>query len=375
MCNLTINGGFLDNTSGAAVSLATNNLQSWNGDFTFLGTGGSTLNMGTGAVTLSADRTVTVSAGTFAVGGVIGGTYSLVKAGAGTLTLSGANTYSGGLAITAGQVNLNHSAAAGTGTLTISGGVIDNTSGSSNTLSNAAHIWNGDFTFVGSDNLNTGSGDITLNAGTVTVLANTLTIGGILGGSIGLTKAGPGRLYLDASATYAGPTVVDAGSLETSGDDFLPMGNDLTIGDAGTVTFASLQTIHSLSGSGKLFVGNTLTISNGSGNAFAGVLSGTGNVTLGSGTLTLGGANTYSGITTLDSGALLKLAHATALGGTAGYTDAFTYTSGSPLTLGAGPYTSTGEKGDHLVMMLAVGTSASGGITPSETLTVGWDEI
>lgn len=61
--------------------------------------------------------------------------------------------------------------------------------------------------------------------------------------------------------------------------------------------------------------------------------------------------------------------------GTAGYTDAFTYTSGSPLSLGAGPYSSTGEKGDHLVMMLAVGTSASGGITSSETLTFGWDEI
>lgn len=60
---------------------------------------------------------------------------------------------------------------------------------------------------------------------------------------------------------------------------------------------------------------------------------------------------------------------------TAGYTDAFTYTSGSPLTLGAGPYTSTGEKADHLVMMMTVGTTVSGGITPSETLTLAWDEI
>ena len=58
-----------------------------------------------------------------------------------------------------------------------------------------------------------------------------------------------------------------------------------------------------------------------------------------------------------------------------GYTDAFTYTSGSPLTLGAGPFTSTGEKADHLVMMLTVGTTASGGITPSETLSIVWDEI
>lgn len=60
---------------------------------------------------------------------------------------------------------------------------------------------------------------------------------------------------------------------------------------------------------------------------------------------------------------------------TAGYTDFFTYTSGSPLTLGAGPYTSTGEKGDHLVMMMGVGTTASGGMTPTETLTIAWDEI
>ena len=59
----------------------------------------------------------------------------------------------------------------------------------------------------------------------------------------------------------------------------------------------------------------------------------------------------------------------------AGYTDAFTYTSGSPLSLGAGPFTGTGEKGDHCVMMLTVASTASGGVTPSETLTCAWDEI
>lgn len=61
--------------------------------------------------------------------------------------------------------------------------------------------------------------------------------------------------------------------------------------------------------------------------------------------------------------------------GTAGYTDAFTYTSGSPLSLGAGPFTGTGEKGDHCVMMLTVADTASGGVTASETITFGWDEI
>ena len=46
-----------------------------------------------------------------------------------------------------------------------------------------------------------------------------------------------------------------------------------------------------------------------------------------------------------------------------------------PLSLGAGPFTSTGEKGDHLVMMARVAETASGGLTPAETLTVAWDEI
>lgn len=60
---------------------------------------------------------------------------------------------------------------------------------------------------------------------------------------------------------------------------------------------------------------------------------------------------------------------------TTGYTDFFSYTSGSPLSLGAGPFTSTGEKGDHLVMIATVADTASGGLTSSETLSVAWDEI
>ena len=60
---------------------------------------------------------------------------------------------------------------------------------------------------------------------------------------------------------------------------------------------------------------------------------------------------------------------------TTGYTDFFSYTSGSALSLGAGPYTSTGEKGDHLVMIATVASTASGGLTPTEGLTVAWDEV
>jgi hypothetical protein len=65
-------------------------------------------------------------------------------------------------------------------------------------------------------------------------------------------------------------------------------------------------------------------------------------------------------------------AEATAI---AGYTNFFTYTSGSALTLGAGPFTSTGEKADHLVMIMRIDNTCSGGVTPTETLTLAWDEI
>jgi len=58
-----------------------------------------------------------------------------------------------------------------------------------------------------------------------------------------------------------------------------------------------------------------------------------------------------------------------------GYANAFTYTTGAPLSLGAGPFTGTGERGDHLVLLAEVQSSAAGGLTPAETINFGWDEI
>lgn len=60
---------------------------------------------------------------------------------------------------------------------------------------------------------------------------------------------------------------------------------------------------------------------------------------------------------------------------TTGYANAFTYTSGSPLSLGAGPYTATGDNGSYLVSMLEVASTASQGLLTSETFTFAWDEI
>lgn len=69
--------------------------------------------------------------------------------------------------------------------------------------------------------------------------------------------------------------------------------------------------------------------------------------------------------------------YATPVEGTAitGYTDAFTYVTGSRLSLGAGPFTGTGEKGDHAVLLMRIDNTCSGGLTPTETISFGWDEI
>lgn len=62
-------------------------------------------------------------------------------------------------------------------------------------------------------------------------------------------------------------------------------------------------------------------------------------------------------------------------GGTTGFSDIFAKTSGDPIVLGAGPYTGTGDAGDYLVLLMAVASTASQGVTPGETLTVAYDEI
>lgn len=70
-------------------------------------------------------------------------------------------------------------------------------------------------------------------------------------------------------------------------------------------------------------------------------------------------------------------AYATPAEGTAstGYLDAFSYTAGAPLSLGAGAVTGTGEKGDHVVLLLEVQSTATQGTLAAETATFSYDEI
>ncbi|MEI7773994.1 MAG: autotransporter-associated beta strand repeat-containing protein, partial [Verrucomicrobiota bacterium] len=200
----------------------------------------------TGAITISGglvqNGTLTALASAFDVRGgsasaVLAGSQALVKTTAGSMTLSAANTYSGGTTLQAGLLNLNNggnasSSAIGTGTLTISGGTLGNTSGSSVTLATQnTQVWNGDFAFAGTSDLNLGTGAVTLgNNRTVTVDTGTLTVGGLVsGGTFGITKAGPGTLVLAGGYSFSGPTQVTGGRLD--------IGSGVTIG-TGTISLA-----------------------------------------------------------------------------------------------------------------------------------------
>lgn len=240
---LTIAGGSLDNTSGAPVVVTTNNPQNWNASFSF--NGANSLDLGGGAVTLSVSPVVTVDASTLAVGGNISGAFALTKAGPGSLSLAGANSLTDGVTLNGGTLNINNSNALGTGAFTITGGAIDNTSGGAiNLAGNLPQNWNGDFTFVGTNSLNLGTGAVTQSADRgVNVVGSTLTVGGVIGGSFGLTKTGTGTLILSGASTHTGAVNINAGRLTITNATVAAGSSSLGALAGGAVTVASGATL------------------------------------------------------------------------------------------------------------------------------------
>ncbi|MEO5715947.1 MAG: autotransporter-associated beta strand repeat-containing protein [Luteolibacter sp.] len=165
----------------------------------------------------------------------------------GTLTLAngqngGSSTNNGVYAIlNGGTLNLNNANAIGGANagnnFIINGGTLDNTSGSTKTMSRNPNVTiNGDFAFstlggTSANNLSLGTNTISLgsSAGTTrTITTNgsgTLTLGGVISNgtnvttpTTAITKAGPGTLALTGTNTYTGDTTVNAGVLSVDGD-------------------------------------------------------------------------------------------------------------------------------------------------------------
>jgi autotransporter-associated beta strand protein len=283
-------GATLDNSTGGALTLSTDNAQNWNGSFTFTGT--QNLNLGFGQVTLGGDITVSTLANTLAIGGVNDGssTFALTKDGAGTLTINGSselgalnvnagtvnlntnNTFNGGVTLTLGALNINHAAALGSQTFTINGGTIDNTSGGAIISStNNAMAWNGSFTFAGGSSLDLGTGGVSLGSSmAVTVSAGTLTVGGVIDDgaeTFNLTKQGNGILALNGQSTYGGTTTIQTGTVNLGVDDALPTGTLLTVGAGATAATLNLgsfsQTVASLSATANTASVSSIVIASG----------------------------------------------------------------------------------------------------------------
>ena len=163
------------------MTLAVNIPQNWNSSFAFRGS--SPLNLGTGPVSLNASANVTVAGtGALTVGGPIsdgGNGYVLTLPGPGTLVLGGSNSYGGGTNLNGGLLVINNNSALGSGSLAVSGGSIDSTTGGITLANNPQQSWNADIAFLGTQSLNLGTGAVTLGSSrTVTVAANTLIVGG-----------------------------------------------------------------------------------------------------------------------------------------------------------------------------------------------------
>lgn len=266
---------------------------------------GGTLNMGGNNIGGTAQvGTLNFQSGSLLnVGQINNGATALVKSTSGTLTLNGANTFSGGVTLNQGQLNINSSTALGTGTLTINGGTIDNTRGSAVTLSNNnAQNWNADFTFAGTNDLNLGAGAVTMNASrTVTVNSGTLTVGGSISGSgYGLTKAGAGTLNLSGNNTYTGATTVNSGTLVASAANALGNTSQVVMNNAGSLLVTAADSINDSSAinlnGGRIAVSGTfsenvglLTLSANSTIDFSGFV----------GTLRFSGINSWASTATL----------------------------------------------------------------------------
>ena len=170
-------------------------------------------------------------------------------------------------------------------------------------------VADGPLVFTGAVNIV--AGDLYLDA-LSTNPGTSHVVEGIISGAGGLRYSadGPTVCEIRAGQGYAGDTVVSThGTLRLVGVGNLPSGTTLKLEDSDS-TFdlnGINQTVGHLEGKGRVLLGGA-TLTTGGDDAdstFQGVVSGNGNlVKNGSGTFTLGGANTYTGLTVVNAGTL-----------------------------------------------------------------------
>ena len=225
LASLTINAGT------GTINIGTYGASAWQSPGVVTLTGGSvnsTASMGS-FTSLTINNS---SPSTFSGNINVATTGSLTKNGVGALTLSGANTFSGGLTIKAGTVKLGNTTAAGAGTVTI-GVAGDATSGTLD-LNGASR------TIVGLGTAGTAANQTIGNsAGTAATLnytgATTSTFGGVIQDGPGASTTAvtvnnaSANLTLSGTCTYSGATTLSAGTLLVNSPGSLHASSAVTV--------------------------------------------------------------------------------------------------------------------------------------------------
>ncbi|WP_416906839.1 MAG: beta strand repeat-containing protein [Polymorphobacter sp.] len=170
--------------------------------------------------------------------------------GGGTLSLTGNNSFSGGIEIDTGNLSVGSNAALGTASVffsTTSGNLLAGADGLvvSNTLRLARDV-----------TVNSGAGTFTLSGGLINATGET---GGI-------TKSGAGALIISGTTTYTGGTSVNEGTLQvdgTLGGDVQLIGGTTVTGSGsigGTLSTAEGATIAPGNSPGTLAIGGNLEL-------------------------------------------------------------------------------------------------------------------
>jgi autotransporter-associated beta strand protein len=349
----TLAGGVQMNSTVAANQLINANLAlSTTGTYTVGLTNNSTTNTLTVAGGISASTsgakvlTVTGSGNTTISGAITSGTgtVGLSKSGSGTLTLSNAGTstiasnfqMAGGLVqITAGTINVTENSGNNTGlrtgaNLTVSGGTLNlsgasswfpigDTNGQTSTLTvsgGTVNVTNNFGTEVGRN----GNGVLTITSGTFKN-ADTGNIGLAMGDN---SATAIGTINLNGGTLIANKIVKGTGGTISTGNKFYFNGGTLSTTGANTTTFFAATTnidTEVRNGGGTIdTAGFSATIADNIVHSTVGGDNATdGGITkIGTGTLTLSGANTYNGATTISAGKLSVTGSITAAGSTGG---------------------------------------------------------
>jgi autotransporter-associated beta strand protein len=252
--------------------------------------------------------------------GSIAGSASLIKSGASTLIIDTTNSYTGGTTVSGGTLQVGD----GTYTGTLGSGPVTNnaalvvspgTSGSvvlSNTISGS-----GSLTLSGSSGSglvlygnNSYSGGTTVSAGALHARSPSA-----LGTGSALVSGNGAQIYVDSgsfdlasnSLTLNGSGVSSDGALRKGGASTTSFGGTVTLGSDTTLGVdggATLNLTNASGPNGASVNANLILAGSGIGSISGPLALGTGNLTVNGGTWTVAPTNTYTGVTTINGGAL-----------------------------------------------------------------------